>query len=408
MTPPNVMLLVIDALRADAVFDSPPVTSTLDDLRKSGTTFVQCISTTTSTSPSFASILTGYYPPKHGVRGLKGHRLAPTARTIAEIFAGEGYSTAAWVRGPLLPQTRILRGFRNVRHIGGDKLPFMAWRREVLDTIAALSVPWLFLLHVWEVHRPYRPPPDYKKRRGRAGYFASVTATDRALAGIVDALPANTLLAVTGDHGEKVANNWIGDRASALAKEVRRRPGSRRLPDRLQRTLGNWSIGHGYALYESLIRVPMILAGPGAEQRVVTDQVRHVDLVPTIAELCGLEAPSGVDGRSLVPLMQGEQLPVEAAYLEATGVVGESPIYGLRTPEWKLLRGTGTRPELYRLEAYSRGAEKRNVYQDHPDIAKDLETRLDQLLGASTPRGSGMTPQEEVMLEKHLRDLGYL
>jgi arylsulfatase A-like enzyme len=408
MSTPNVMLLVVDALRADAVFESPPETPTLDGLCERGAAFVQCISTATSTSPSFASMLTGCYPTKHQIRGLKGHTLSPTVKTAAEIFSANGYSTAAWVGGPLLPQTHILRGFDDVTHIGGNQLPFVEWRGDVLDKMATLPSPWFFLLHVWEVHPPYRPPPTHRKRRGRKGYVATVEAVDRALKPIIDALPPNTILVVTGDHGEKLTKSWIGDRSPAVAKEIRRRVGRRRLPNKIQRALGNRSIGHGDALFESLVRVPLLITGPGIKKRVITDQVRHVDLVSTLAELVGIQPPGDLDGRSLRSALRGRRLSPRPAYLEATGVAGESPIYGVRTPEWKLLRGRGTKPELYSLSKDDDGAEKRNVYSRYPDVVKELEAFLNSQLDHGVIPESGMTRGEEETLEKHLRDLGYL
>src|SRR3990170_1080142 len=105
MTKPNVFMLVIDSLRADAVTGDHVATKNFDALATRGASFSQAICTCTTTTPSFSSLLTGCYPPKHGVRGLQGYRLSPDVTTIAEAFGSAGYRTYAEVTGPLLPET---------------------------------------------------------------------------------------------------------------------------------------------------------------------------------------------------------------------------------------------------------------------------------------------------------------
>jgi arylsulfatase A-like enzyme len=148
----------------------------------------------------------------------------------------------------------------------------------------------------------------------------------------------------------------------------------------------------------------------------VGQQVRHVDLLPTFADLCGIQAPDNVDGRSLRPLMDGATLPDEPAYMEAVGVkLGGNRILGARTPGWKLLKPVpGGRPSLYRLNGGAPPDEKHNLYGRHPEIAAPLEDFVRQVAAservpaADTPAGSGMTTEEEAVVEQHLRDLGYL
>src|SRR5919202_3523242 len=119
MSAPNVLLLAIDSLRADAVFGEQVATPNIDSFARSGGAFTQCVSTTTSTTPSFSSILTGCYPPKHGVHGLQGYRLSSSVTPMAEAFGRAGYHTHAEVTGPLLPATGILRGFEDANHRQG-------------------------------------------------------------------------------------------------------------------------------------------------------------------------------------------------------------------------------------------------------------------------------------------------
>jgi len=406
---PNVLILAIDSLRADAVFGDHIPTPNFDRYAATGAAFRQCVSTTTSTTPSFSSILTGCYPPKHGVRGLQGYRLRSDITTLAEAFSAAGYRTHAEVTGPLLKETGILRGFEDARHRQGYKVPFMNWRDDVAERMHSYVDPWLLLLHVWEVHRPYRAPPDFTRRWDKAGYEAAVAATDEWLAPIFDACGDNTIVVITGDHGEDYPDTpWAQKRLRAARKARAKLKLGKWFPY-LDKKLSGLVVGHGFALYEHLVRVPLILAGPGVPSVTIGDQVRHVDLFPTLADLCGVPRPGGVDGRSLRPLMEGTSLAEEPAYMEAVGVKLEgNRIEGARTSDWKLLRPGGGRPALYKLNGGGRPDEKHNVYSRYPEVARPLEEFLESVRRTEVVAESGMTGDEEAIVEQHLRDLGYL
>jgi arylsulfatase A-like enzyme len=179
--------------------------------------------------------------------------------------------------------------------------------------------------------------------------------------------------------------------------------------------------GHGYALDETLVRVPLIISGSRVESIEVEDQVSHVDVFPTIAELCGVPMPSNVDGRSLVPFMRGEVLPEVPAYMEAGMKIerGRNPrrvpsMMGCRTGEWKLLKNGSQSPILYNLDGLYRWDgrtvpdEQRDVYRELPDVARMLETWMARASIGEQVDHSGMTKAEEAEVEEHLRDLGYL
>jgi arylsulfatase A-like enzyme len=406
---PNVLLLVVDSLRADVVFGDRVKTPTFDSYGESGASFEQCIATCTTTTPSFSSILTATYPPKHGVRGLQGYRLSPAVTTMAEAFAGAGYNTYAEVTGPLLPETGVLRGFSSAHHRQAYKVPFFGWRDEVIDRMRSQRSPWLMLLHIWEVHRPFRSPPDFEKKFDRAGYEAAVTATDEWLSPIFDVAGEEAIVAVTGDHGEEYPDSALGLGAVRAARKARKVLQPSRWSRALDRKLSSVVVGHGFALHEHLIRVPLVLSGPGVGRRTIGDQVRHIDLFPTVAELCGVSVPPGIDGRSLVPLIAGETLPEEPAYLEAVGVKLEGDrILGARIPQWKLLRRGHDRPQLFSLDGDRGPDERHNRAARHPDVARRLEQVIETINASTATPASGMTEAEEASVEQHLKDLGYL
>ncbi|MDQ4107900.1 MAG: sulfatase-like hydrolase/transferase [Actinomycetota bacterium] len=410
MSAPNVLMLVVDSLRADAVLGDRIATPNFDSYAASGANFTQAVSTTTSTTPSFSSILSGCYPPRHGVRGLQGYRLAEGVATIAEAFRRAGYHTHAEVTGPLLPETGILRGFEEARHRQGYRVPFFEWRDEVVGRMHSYSDPWFLLLHVWEVHRPYRAPPDFTKRWDRAGYEAAVAATDEWLVPVFEAAGKDCLFVITGDHGEDYPDSPWEQKLIRAARKTRRRAKLDRWLPKLDRRFAQLAVGHGFALFEHLVRVPMIIAGPGVPAVTIDSQVSHVDIYPTLADVCGLGIPDEVDGRSLVPMIQGGSLPERPAYMEAVGVKLEGArIAGARTTDFKLLRRGDGKPTLYRLSGESGPDERKDVSSRFPEVARSLQEFVEQV--DSTARQvaeSGMTDEEEAVVEQHLRDLGYL
>ncbi len=354
-------------------------------------------------------MLTGCYPPRHGVRGLQGYRLSPSVRTMAEAFAAAGYRTHAMVTGPLIPETGILRGFADAHHRQAYRVPFFNWRDAAIDKLRSLTDPWFFLLHIWEVHRPYRSPPDFVKRWDRSGYEAAVTATDEWLRPVFDAVSDDTLIVITGDHGEEYPDTPLQHKAIRGARRLRQTLELSKWFPYLDRKLGALVVGHGFSLNESLVRVPLIVHGPGVTARSIDEQVRHVDLFPTLADLCGVPIPQQVDGRSLRPLLEGSSLPEEPAYMEAVGVKLEGDrIVGVRTPDWKLLRSGDRTPMLYKLNDGAAPDEKRNLYSRYPEVARRLEAFLQQVESADAVADSGMTSEEEAVVEQHLKDLGYL
>jgi arylsulfatase A-like enzyme len=403
---PNVFLVVVDSLRADALGES--LTPNLHRLGESGATFTQAVSTCTTTTPSFSSLLTGCYPPKHGVRSLRGNRLAPSVTTMAEAFSAAGYNTYAEVTGPLIEQTGVLRGFAHPRHRQAQRnRSFLRWRGDVLEAMASFEPPWLCLLHVWEVHRPYRSAPGEPPRNHSKGYRAAVAAMDAGLGPVIDAAGADTLTVVTGDHGEDYPNSWAGMAAHAALRRSRLKLRLERWLPALDEALAGREVGHGFGLFEHLVRVPLILAGPAIPSCVVTAQARHVDLFPTLADLCDVAVPEGVDGRSLVPLLAGGAFEEEPAYMEAVGMKRrDNRLAAVRTRQWKLLVADGKQPRLHRLTG-ERAAEKKDLSARFPEVARDLHAFMQRVQAGDRER-SALSPEEEAVIEENLRALGYL
>lgn len=381
--PSSVLLITIDTLRADAVgsYGGGAVrTPTLDQLARNGVRVDRAWATAPITLPSHASILSGRYPPSHGSRH-NGLAMGGTVPTLATALKARGFATAAFVSAfPLDRRFGLARGFdvyddemprpagevtRNERPGGETVDRASAW----LDTHRA--APFFLWVHLFDPHAPYGRPDDGRSARER--YTEEVAATDQQVNRLLQRLgpeAINTLVIVTADHGEAFGEHG--------------------------------EIGHSVFVYDTTLRVPLVLSGPGVPPAtVITGDVSLVDIAPTILALTG--GAFEADGRSLVPAFSAGTHSPRAIYAESFAPqldFGWAGLRSVRDGRWKYI--AAPRPELFDLNLDP--GERTDV------AAADVSTvaRLDAL--ASTWSGAeldaGAAPSGEAAAR--LRALGYL
>jgi len=145
---PNLLVVCVDCLRDDFVRSDRTDTPFLDDLRASGLDCSNLYSTTTTTTPAIASLLTGTYSERNGVQSLQHGTLSPDVDSLAGVMGDAGYHTEALVTGPLLPETGLDRDFDRYDHRPEDADMFSEWREEGLDRVASLPEPFAAFVHL--------------------------------------------------------------------------------------------------------------------------------------------------------------------------------------------------------------------------------------------------------------------
>lgn len=394
----NLLVYVSDALRADhlgcygARFLD---TRTVDGLAARGVRFDQVVTAAPWTAPSMTSLVTGLYPHRHGVLDW-GDPLDASGGTVFGSLTSGGYEVASFVFDDAylfrnLPEARV-RG----RSDGLDRV--VAWLRE-------RPSPFFLLVHSWATHMPYNVRhsdqrawkeakrdfierlrsntaeglEDCREAYRRAVEYQSETLVASLLGELDDlGILEDTVFAFCSDHGE----SW-GERLADKG-ELR----------------GVYHL-HGATLYDEILQVPLVLAAPGRlEPAVVSEQVRTVDLAPTLLDLAGLP-PLDADGESLLPLVAGEEAGDRTA-LSATSDRGVLSQLAVRRPPWKLIRRLADGSEEgYRLDLDPRERDNRAA-----EAPADLRELLDAEAGAAETRE--LSPEEEAIIEKRLADLGYL
>ena len=252
---PNVLLITIDTLRADRV--GAGITPAIDALAASGLRFTAARTAVPLTLPSHTTIHTGLLPPQHGVRENGAVALGDTHATMATLLKQAGYQTAAFVGAFVLDRRfGLARGFDTY----DDQIPrdpdatdrleaerpasavadrALAWLNQQPRAADHPPLPWFVWIHFYDPHAPYTPPPEFASR-AHTPYDGEVCFADAQLGRIVNALRTQgaldrTLVVVCGDHGE-----GLGDHG--------------------ERT-------HGMLLYDSTLRVPLVIAAPGPPRR---------------------------------------------------------------------------------------------------------------------------------------------
>lgn len=385
---PNVLLVTIDTLRPDSLgfIGGRNDTPVMDELAMSGHAFTGAISPVPLTLPAHASILSGELPHRHGVHD-NGQLVPATLPLLPGILRQQGYRTAAFVSGfPLQRMFGLDRGFDHYDDVmtNGDE----GWvERRAEETVAAVETwlaanpsdkPFFDWVHFYDPHDPYQPPREFWQPGERGAYDGEVAYTDYWLGKLIEQVRAASgsrplLIVVTADHAEA-------------------------LGEHREKT-------HGYFVYDSTMKVPLILNWPGKIKHAIgADPVQLIDIAPTILALLGIDRMSGTDGISLAEGLDSGSIRVHPAYSETWlpwTYYGWSPLTAWRDGEWKLI-------DAPNLELYATGAvpgEQDNLAQTRTEVADRLTLALDAAKSRKTSIAIGQADEKAM---ERLRSLGYV
>jgi arylsulfatase A-like enzyme len=280
---PNILLYVVDALRADAIGaygSAAGRTPAIDALAREGLVFERAYSAASWTKPSVATLFTSLYPMTHGLGArFYSDQLPAAAWTLPQALAANGYATAQFSANPFTGALSNLdRGFDSTmmapRPVGtasaarGSRRASAIHERLLAWLSARRHQRFFAYVHPVDTH----PPFAVGGGTPREGYDASLAALDQEVAALrrnlaTLGLDRNTLFVLTADHGE------------AFGEHGRE--------------------GHGQSVYDEEVRVPLILRwSAGFPQARMWEPVHHVDLAPTILGAAGIAIPDHLQGRS--------------------------------------------------------------------------------------------------------------
>jgi choline-sulfatase len=359
---PNILLITLDTTRADRIGAygyRAAETPAIDRLAADGILFERAVSAAPITLPAHVSLLTGLYPFRHGVRNNGNFVLDKNIPTLATLLRDGGYRTAAFVSAFVLDRRYgLARGFDQyddrfeLERRGGDTGAAVdAW----LAANGRADRPFFAWVHFYDPHDPYDPPAPFRGAFAGRPYDGEIAYDDQVVGTIVARLKSldldsSTIVAVVGDHGES-----LGDHDEAT---------------------------HAMFVYESAVRVPMILRAPGfAAGRRVPELVRTIDLAPTLLSLAGRPPLATAQGQSLVPLIRGARTQVpDAAYAETYFprlFMNWSALRSIQDARWKYIDAPVA--ELYDLT--NDPGERINLAAREPGRVAAMKRAFDTMTG---------------------------
>jgi arylsulfatase A-like enzyme/Tfp pilus assembly protein PilF len=399
----NVVLITLDTTRADilgAYGNKDVRTPNLDRLAAEGVVFEQAMTSAPLTLPAHSTILTGQFPPKHGVRDNGGFFLGPDQVTLAEVLTGQGFESGATVGAFVLDSKwGLSQGFATYQDdfdMSKVKAVSLSSIRRPGNEVVDLALKWMdgvagkkrffSWLHFYDPHAPYISPEPYNTEFRGHPYRGAVSFTDSQVGRVLQFLKERgisdrTIVIVTGDHGESLGEH---------GEET-----------------------HGFFVYESSMHVPLIVHAPFSNTagRRVTAPVRTADIMPTLLDLLQVPAPGGIAGVSLAPLLTGARelpKPVEG-YGEAMYPLhhyGWSELVATRSDQYKLI--DAPRPELYDLERDPK--ELNNLFEERRSVGDAMLRNLRDQKRAMAAGAPAAPKAEEVDPETRARlaALGYV
>ena len=392
----NVLLITIDTLRADhlpAYGYTAVKTPNLDRIAAESVRFARAFAHAPLTLPSHTSILTGRLPISHGVRDNAGYHLENQEITIAELLKSKGYVTSGFVSSFILDSVfNIQQGFdfyydnfdtaeyqgmdpRAIERRGGEtETELENW----LDQNS--SNKFFSWIHFYDPHDPYDPPEPYRSEYASVPYDGEIAYTDSVIGKLIAKLESKkildrTIIIVTADHGE-----GLGEHGESR---------------------------HGFFIYNSTIHVPLLIRFPNGKRQTVDELVRHIDLVPTILDLVGLQIPSNIQGASLIPVINGKEKSERYAYSESLYSslhYGWASLESITSKKYKYIQAP--RMELFDLE--NDFSEANNLANKNGPLARAMNSELQEIIQKYTNKNLQEKGDIDPEIAEKLRSLGYI
>jgi arylsulfatase A-like enzyme len=423
--PPNILLLLIDSLRADhlgfAGYDRP-TSPCLDSLAAEGVAFTCCTAQAPYTLPSVPSLLSGRYPSSAvrwtsvtlpGGDSTFAAELGRGVDSIASILRAHGYRTS-FINANSNTKYRLLGFRRQFDHVDESvtcKTGDCAARINA-RVVSWLSDegqgPWFCYVHYMDVHLPYRAPARYARRfTGMYGGPPILEYANKKWTQVQEDFGADALARVVGMYDAEIA--YLDSQIRELLGELEALGRSKNLlivvgSDHGEELFERGGFGHGQTLYQEQIRCPLVFVWPGHIPRgtTVACTVRNIDILPTIVDLLSIPKGASIQGSTLVPYFRGD-CPRRPIFSENRG-------YAVRLGDWKLWR---ERPGLLRLyNLQTDPVESVNVAAFELDTLRTLRSRLmawrDSLPMPQEPASSEPAALPDKEAVEQLRALGYL
>ena len=450
----NIIFLIIDSLRSDKFhgISKTSQTPTLDNLLKNGTYFEQAISSADATILSWSSIFTGKFPFKTGIRSSKFNKLSSKSQTLFDLLEKQNYHFYSYL--PRLSETVGL--FPKFENDDAYYDFYMGLTNGLADKIIKklnsneLKEPWFFTIHSMDLHDPISVDEKFNNRNfGENYYEQKISELDFWISKITKKIDfSNTILVLTSDHGcyiksiikngKEINFNINANIEKTTTKFTKKTPeflhplknklffvreklqmkkkesviSELDLKPHEKRALIAGRADKDHFLFDECLKTPLLIIGENVpKDKKITQQIRTVDILPTILDLIKLDFPSDIDGKSLLNFFTKKDFEENIAYIESNPLVlsESNDVIGIRTSEFKYFHDKNDpkkRVHFYNL--------KSDPFEDHniADKNKDLIDKYEKILQNIIKNYDNNDTEEDELnteeIENELKKLGYV
>ena len=464
---PNIIFFLIDGLRADQCFgkDKTSLTPNIDSLRKKGTYFTNAFTSVDGTLLSLSAIFHSIYPIK---TPMARNKLTLQKNNLFDILAKNGYE----ING-LVPDLKSFTDY--IKYFENDIKTYDYFEyvnkmdQFLLNTSSNITgkitdflksrtskKPWFYYIHTETLHPLKEYFASYDSERallnqgikdfdnekfGAGLYERTVSFIDHELGKILESVDLdNTILILTSDHGQstpyedhpevdfepklqhtvdfgkKLLQKSAHKIGCQFLSNVRKSVGKRKLNKDSQKLTNYQKRSRNpyftLSLFDEMIHIPLLFVGNLIKPGVITKQVRHVDIFPTICELLGIPLDIKISGKSLV-LHANESLQDENPnYLHTIPYQKSSPLdmVGVRTSRYKYFRSAHNANEnIHLYDLKNDPYENNNIAQTHKQLVAQLEKKMLKLEKDSLSEyKEEISDKEMERITNELKRLGYI
>lgn len=413
---PNILYLDIDSFRADRFYGKNKTSKTpnIDSLMKSSTYFDQTISSADGTIISLNSVFTGLFPYVTGTRAIN---LLFDYKNYVHLLQEFGYNIYGIIPEltSLSPLTELCLNDNPTYDAGPpSKTLFDEVGQKIIDVFSTqIKEPWFYYVHIMDLHWPLNVPKQYDNLEfGRDKYDRIVSSIDYWIGKILDKIDIkNTIVVITADHGTHIPidDKNITSFEPKFKTEVK--IGKRLIPTfahqdivkclnflrkfirnvklkQVNKNLNNYEKrsrlpGFTLSLFDESIRIPLLIAGYNMTSKIISQQIRSLDIFPTIMDMIDGPNIKNVHGKSLKPLINGGDLEEFPTYLHTIPYQELSPQdkVGIRTSKYKYFRDSrdsSHNVNLYNLQIDP--LENNNIAKNNPQLVKEFEVILNNMI----------------------------
>jgi len=446
----NIIFILIDGCRAKEIFDTKnkAYTPNIDFLIKKGISFTNCFSSVDGTTMSLNCLFNSVIPTKTGLRAKK---VILTDNNFLQQLKTNAYHIFGYI-----PQVSsfdsMIDLFENsdstyfagppVRHLSETKHEIL----KILNSIKK-KTPWFYFIHLLDNSAlrqespPYGIPEFFEEKFGETPYDRMLSSIDFGIGEILKEINLDeTLVVITSDHGSLIpfGNKGFTDFEPTFEKELEM--GKKLMPKSTHKIGGKiFSTGRNVirnyrlkkaskelswyeersrlpyfkqSLYDENIHIPLIISNSEISPSFRNELMSNMDIFPTIFDILGIKnIKKNIDGFSYYPTAEKQKIDEKIIFLQTMPHedIEDDDAEGIRTSQYKFFRSNvDPQKNRYLYDIKIDEFENNNIIEENPDIAKDLDRKIDEIKSSSTEKINDISDEEIKKIEQELKKLGYM